>query len=34
MALLNLTVGQFLAVFLPICTAVVALYLYDRAHRQ
>ncbi|HYM09292.1 MAG TPA: VWA domain-containing protein, partial [Bryobacterales bacterium] len=34
MALLNLTLGQFLAVLLPVCAAVVALYLYDRSHRR
>lgn len=34
MALLNLTLGQFLAILLPVCAAVVALYLYDRSHRR
>ena len=34
MSLLNLTLAEFLAVFLPIVAGVVALYLYDRAHRR
>ncbi|MBI3666223.1 MAG: VWA domain-containing protein [Acidobacteria bacterium] len=34
MALLNLSLVEFLAVLLPAATAVVALYLYDRARRR
>ena len=34
MSFLNLSLAEFLAVFLPIGAAVVALYLYDRSHRR
>src|SRR5262249_60801297 len=34
MSLLNLTLAEFLAIFLPIAATVVALYLYDRAHQR
>ncbi len=34
MALLNLTLGQLLAIFLPAAAAVVALYFYDRSRRR
>jgi hypothetical protein len=31
MSLLNLTAGQFLALLVPVCAAVIGLYLYDRS---
>lgn len=34
MDLLNLTLGQFLAVFVPLAGALVALYFYDRSRRR
>lgn len=34
MSLLNLSLGELLALFLPIAATIVALYLYDRAHRR
>jgi hypothetical protein len=34
MSLLNLSLLEFLAVFLPVSATVVALYLYDRVHRR
>ena len=34
MGLLNLTLGQLLAVFLPLAGMLVALYFYDRSRRR
>jgi hypothetical protein len=34
MDLLNLTLGQFLAVFVPLAAGLVALYFYDRSRRR
>jgi von Willebrand factor type A domain/Aerotolerance regulator N-terminal len=34
MDLLNLTLGQFLAVFVPLAGGLVALYFYDRSRRR
>ncbi len=34
MSFLNLSLAEFIAVLLPICAAVVAMYLYDRARRR
>jgi hypothetical protein len=34
MSFLNLSIAELIAVFLPISAAVVAMYLYDRAHRR
>ena len=34
MSFLNLSIVELLAVFLPVSAAVVAMYLYDRAHRR
>jgi len=34
MLLLNLSLGELLAIFLPVAAGVVALYLYDRSRRR
>ncbi len=34
MDLLNLTLGQFLAIFVPLAAGLVALYFYDRSRRR
>jgi hypothetical protein len=34
MSFLNLSLAEFFAILLPICAAVVAMYLYDRARRR
>ncbi|MEZ5364436.1 MAG: hypothetical protein R2748_19410 [Bryobacterales bacterium] len=34
MGLLNLTLGQLLAVFVPLTGLLVALYFYDRSRRR